>query len=209
MSDLAIRFGDKEQQAKYSEMDEVARESFNGQFWNEAENCLFDVVNGDIRDAAVRPNQIFAVSLHHTMLDPVVARKVVDKVEAELLTPFGLRSLSPKDPNYIGTYIGSPLQRDGAYHQGTAWGWLIGPFVEAYLKVHSKDPKAEKRVASIIDHFKNHLTTAMAGQVSEIFDGDPPHTPRGAAAQAYRFRSRNVCSYRHRRIRPDLPYSSE
>lgn len=185
MSDLAIRFGDKEQQAKYSEMDEVARESFNGQFWNEAENCLFDVVNGDIRDAAVRPNQIFAVSLHHTMLDPAVARKVVDKVEAELLTPFGLRSLSPKDQYYIGTYIGSPLQRDGAYHQGTVWGWLIGPFVEAYLKVHSKDPKAEKRVASIIDHFKNHLTTAMAGQVSEIFDGDPPHTPRGAAAQAW------------------------
>ncbi|MBK6589195.1 MAG: amylo-alpha-1,6-glucosidase [Acidobacteria bacterium] len=185
MSDLAIRFGDEEQQAKYSEMDEVARESFNGQFWNDAENCLFDVVNGDHRDAAVRPNQIFAVSLHHTMLDPVIARKVVEKVEAELLTPVGLRSLSPKDPKYIGTYIGSPLQRDGAYHQGTVWGWLIGPFVEAYLKVHSKDPKAEKRVASIVDHFKVHLTKAMAGQVSEIFDGDPPHTPRGAAAQAW------------------------
>ncbi|MEQ1606746.1 MAG: amylo-alpha-1,6-glucosidase [Pyrinomonadaceae bacterium] len=185
MSDLAIRFGDVEQQAKYSEMDEVACESFNGQFWNDEENCLFDVVNGDDRDGAVRPNQIFAVSLHHTMLDGSRARKVVEKVEAELLTPVGLRSLSPNDPSYIGTYIGSPLQRDGAYHQGTVWAWLIGPFVEAYLKVHSNDPKAEKRIASIVEHFKHNLTEAIVGQVSEIFDADAPHAPRGAAAQAW------------------------
>jgi predicted glycogen debranching enzyme len=185
MSDLAIRFGDEEQQAKYSEMDEIARESFNGQFWNDSENCLFDVVNGDDRDGAVRPNQIFAVSLHHTMLDPARARSVVEKVESELLTPVGLRSLSPNDPNYIGIYIGSPLERDGAYHQGTVWAWLIGAFVEAYLKVHSKDPKAEKKVAVIFEHFKKHLTHVMVGEVSEIYDGNPPHAPRGATAQAW------------------------
>ncbi|MFT3746496.1 MAG: amylo-alpha-1,6-glucosidase [Pyrinomonadaceae bacterium] len=185
MSDLAVRFGDEERQAKYAEMDEIARESFIGQFWNEAEECLFDVVDHEKQDASIRPNQIFAVSLDHSMLDQARARKVVEKVESELLTPFGLRSLSPKDPSYVGTYIGSPLQRDGSYHQGTVWGWLIGPFAEAYRKVHSKDPKATNHLASILSSFKAHLSTAMVGQISEIFDGDAPNAPRGAAAQAW------------------------
>lgn len=185
MSDLAIRFGDTAQQARYSEMDEIARESFNGQFWNDRDHCLYDVVHDQAKDASIRPNQIFAVSLPHTMLDAARARKVVNKVEKELLTPVGLRSLSPHDPSYVPIYIGSPLERDAAYHQGTVWAWLIGHFVDAYRKVHSKDAKAQKRVGEIIAGFQAHRSQACVGQVSEIFDAEPPHAPRGAAAQAW------------------------
>ncbi len=185
MTDLALRFGDEDLREQCSSMGAMAKDSFNGQFWNEAESSLFDVVNDEEKDAAIRPNQIFAVSLHHSMLSPERRRKVVDKVEAELLTPFGLRSLSPKDPKYCGIYIGSPLERDSAYHQGTVWGWLIGPFVEAYRKVHPKDATADAFVDHIVEGFGKHLSEAMAGQISEIFDGDAPHLPRGCAAQAW------------------------
>ncbi|MEP6788587.1 MAG: amylo-alpha-1,6-glucosidase, partial [Acidobacteriota bacterium] len=185
MNDLATRFGDADRQPRYFEMAEIAQDSFNGQFWNESGQYLYDVVNDDMKDASVRPNQIFAVSLPYTMLDPDRSRLVVEKVEAELLTPFGLRSLSAGDPSYAPIYIGSPLQRDGSYHQGTVWGWLIGPYIDAYRKVHSADAKSEKRVAEMIAGFESHLTEAMVGQVAEIFDADPPHAARGAAAQAW------------------------
>ncbi len=185
MNDLAIRFGDTGNQPKYFEMAGIAKESFNGQFWNEMDQCLFDVVNDDEKDASVRPNQIFAVSLPHSMLDQATMRKIVNKVEAELLTPAGLRSLSPNDSSYVPIYIGSPLARDAAYHQGTVWGWLIGPFVDAYRKVHSKDARSRKRVDAFLADFKVHLSEAMVGQISEIFDGEAPHSPRGAAAQAW------------------------
>ncbi|MBC7898697.1 MAG: glycogen debranching enzyme family protein [Saprospiraceae bacterium] len=184
-AEFAKRFGDGERQKIYLSMAAAAKASFNGQFWNEHEDCLYDVVNGGERDASIRPNQIFAVSLTHTMLDPEKGRKVVEKVEAELLTPVGLRSQSRHDPHYASIYIGSPLERDAAYHQGTVWGWLMGPFVDAYLKVNSKDAATDARVAQIISSFKLHLTYAMAGQVSEIFDADPPYAPRGCAAQAW------------------------
>ncbi|MGB2752858.1 MAG: amylo-alpha-1,6-glucosidase [Pyrinomonadaceae bacterium] len=185
MESLAERFGDAERQTRYFEMAAVARDSFNGQFWNDAESCLYDVINGNEKDGSVRPNQIFAVSLTHSMLDAKRARAVVKKVEGELLTPVGLRSLSPKDPRYVRVYIGSPHDRDAAYHQGTAWGWLIGHFVDAYRKVHSKDVRAKKRIDEILTGLREHLSAAAVGQVSEIFDGEPPHTPRGCPAQAW------------------------
>ncbi|MBK8304884.1 MAG: glycogen debranching enzyme family protein [Chloracidobacterium sp.] len=185
MESFAERFGDAERQARYFEMAAVARDSFNGQFWNDAESCLYDVINGNEKDGSVRPNQIFAVSLTHSMLDAKRARAVVKKVEGELLTPVGLRSLSPKDPRYVRVYIGSPHDRDAAYHQGTAWGWLIGHFVDAYRKVHSKDVRAKKRIDEILTGLREHLSAAAVGQVSEIFDGEPPHTPRGCPAQAW------------------------
>ncbi|MBP7376942.1 MAG: glycogen debranching enzyme N-terminal domain-containing protein [Pyrinomonadaceae bacterium] len=185
MSDLAVRFGDTAQQARYSEMDEVARESFNGQFWNDDAQCLYDVIDGVERDPSVRPNQIFAVSLRHSMVDPERARKIVDKVEAELLTPVGLRSLSPLDSRYVPVYVGSPIERDSAYHQGTVWGWLIGPFVDAFRKVHSKDPIADARISQILEGFDAHISGTMVGQISEIFDGEHPHKARGCAAQAW------------------------
>ncbi|MGH9947961.1 MAG: amylo-alpha-1,6-glucosidase [Pyrinomonadaceae bacterium] len=185
MSDLAKAFEDTESEKLYTQMAATAKDSFRGQFWNESEECLYDVVNGDEKDGSVRPNQIFAVSLPHSMLDKGQARKVVDKVEADLLTPVGLRSLSPRDSRYVPIYIGSPLERDSSYHQGTVWGWLIGGFVDAYRKVHPQNAKTKKRISEIISGFEAHLSEAMLGQIAEIFDADAPHIPRGCAAQAW------------------------
>ncbi|MDQ3800436.1 MAG: glycogen debranching protein, partial [Acidobacteriota bacterium] len=182
MADFARRFGAAEDKARYDAMADAARYSFNQLFWNDADECLFDVVVNGRRDAAVRPNQIFAVSLAHSMVGEERARKIVRKVEAELLTPFGLRSLSPKDEQYCPVYSGSPFDRDSAYHQGTVWGWLTGAFVDAYRKVYPED---EARVREILENFKNHLTEAGLGQISEIFDADAPHNPRGCPAQAW------------------------
>jgi glycogen debranching enzyme len=141
------------------------------------------VVNGNEKDASVRPNQIFAVSLKNSILSGAErCRKVVEKVENELLTPFGLRSLSPNDISYRPIYTGSPYARDSAYHQGTVWAWLIGAFVDARRKVFPDD---ETRVTEILDGFKSHLSQAGSGQISEIFDGDAPHNPRGCPAQAW------------------------
>jgi predicted glycogen debranching enzyme len=182
MAGFAEKFGDDEDRKRYVAMAELAKLSFNALFWNEHEQCLFDVVDHGDRDASVRPNQIFAVSLPYSMLDAERSKMIVDKVEAELLTPVGLRSLSPKDPKYIPIYIGSPFERDSAYHQGTVWGWLIGPFIDAYRKVY---PNSGDRVAEMLSGFESHLAEAGVGQISEIFDADPPHRPRGCPAQAW------------------------
>jgi len=182
MADLAERFGDDEARAKYLSMADLAKLSFNAVFWNEAEQCLYDVVENGNRDGSIRPNQIFAASLHHSMLDEERARMVVDKIETELLTPVGLRSLSPKDPKYVPIYIGSPFERDSAYHQGTIWAWLIGGFVDAYRRVY---PERKDRVKELLSGFEEQLLEAGIGQISEIFDGDPPHSPRGCPAQAW------------------------
>ena len=185
MADFAERFGDEEDRSRYESMAEMAKQSFNAVFWNDAEDCLFDVVINGMRDPSVRPNQIFAVSLPHSMLSIGQAQKIVEKVEAELLTPFGLRSLSPKDKDYCPVYIGSPFERDSAYHQGTVWGWLIGGFVDAYRRVYPNGHQTEKRVEEILSGFKQHLSEAGLGQISEIFDADVPHAPRGCMAQAW------------------------
>ena len=185
MADLAELAGVTEKQDEYADMAGIACESFKGQFWNDAEQCLYDVVDGDAKDASVRPNQIFAVSLPHSMVSDEQAKKIVDKVEAELLTPVGLRSLSPKDSAYVPHYLGSPFERDSAYHQGTVWGWLIGPFVDAYRRVHPDNPTTRKRVSVILSAFESHLSEATVGQVSEIFDADSPFSPRGCPAQAW------------------------
>ena len=185
MADFAGTFGDWGDEKKYLRLAEKAKKSFNKIFWNEAEQCLFDVVSGDEKDASIRPNQIFAVSLTFSMLSIGRAQKIVEKVEKELLTPFGLRTLSPRDPRYCPVYAGSPLERDSAYHQGTVWAWLIGAFVDAYRKVYPNGNKTEKRIDEILSGFKAHLSHAGIGQISEIFDGDPPHKARGCPAQAW------------------------
>lgn len=184
LADFAERFGEDERAAHYRTLAARARFSFEPTFWNEDEQCLFDVSAHGGKDPSVRPNQILAVSLHHAIAEGDLARAIVDKVEAELLTPFGLRSLSPKDADYIGVYIGSPEKRDSSYHQGTVWAWLIGPFVEAYRKTHDED-QTKNEVAKMLRPLKEHLANAMLGQVPEIFDGDAPHTPRGCPAQAW------------------------
>lgn len=151
-------------------------------FWNKGEGCLFDVIDGPSgADPSIRPNQIFAVSLPESPLDEEKQREVVSVCERELLTPVGLRSLSPRHVDYRGTYTGDPLTRDGRYHQGTVWGWLLGPFTLAHFRVHHN---AEAALA-LLEPLRDHLSEAGLGSISEIFDGDWPHRPRGCIAQAW------------------------
>ena len=175
--------------ARHPEADEIAghaeltRQSFNRRFWNESRGCLYDVVDGENGDdASFRPNQIFAVSLPHPVLDRQYWRPVVDAVEQKLLTPFGLRSLAPDEPDFKSRYFGDLRARDAAYHQGTVWAWLIGPYVDAWLKLH---PGERARARALLQGFGPHLGEACIGSISEIFDAEPPYTPRGCVAQAW------------------------
>ena len=170
---------------------ERGRDSFRQRFWNDGGGCLYDVVDADHEagklDASFRPNQIFAVGgLPFAVLDGEQARKVVDAVEARLLTPLGLRSLAPGEPGYTGHYEGGVRERDGAYHQGTVWPWLVGPFVEAWVRVRGSSAAAKREArARFLEPLLAHLDEAGLGHISEIADGDPPHTPRGCPFQAW------------------------
>ena len=185
MEDFAARFGDSQASRMYGEMAERARASFGAQFWNEEAGCLYDVVSAGSRDGSIRPNQVFALSLAYPLVSGERARGVLDVVERELLTPYGLRSLSPRDPQYRGRYEGGPWSRDGAYHQGTVWPWLMGPFITAYVKAHGGTAEARSRATQWLRPLEEHLRDAGLGQISEIFDGDPPHRPCGCIAQAW------------------------
>ncbi len=166
-------------------------DSFRDRFWNDADGGLYDVIDvnrmpGAV-DPAVRPNQIFAVGgLPLPLLDGEQARRVVDTVESHLLTPLGLRSLAPGEPGYVGRYAGGVRERDGAYHQGTVWPWLIGPFVEAWVRVRGGTAEAKREARRrFLEPLRRHLDTAGLGHVSEIADADSPHTPRGCPFQAW------------------------
>ncbi len=170
---------------KYASLARRARRSYARTFWNEDCHCLYDCVRPGEADASIRPNQIFAVSLPHSPLEPAQQAAVVECVRKHLLTPYGLRSLAPSDPRYHGRYEGSPPQRDAAYHQGTVWAWLIGPYVEAYLRVHGFSLEAKAQCRELLRPLVAHLDEAGLGSVSEIFDGDPPYRPNGCIAQAW------------------------
>ncbi len=176
---------------KWRQLHDRGIASFQERFWNEAAGCLYDVVDPDHApatvDATFRPNQILAVGgLAFALLEGERARRVVDAVESRLATPLGLRTLSPGDPAYTGRYEGGPLQRDGAYHQGTAWPFLAGAFVDAWVRVRggTDEAKSEAR-GRFLAPLRAHLDEAGLGHVSEIADGDPPHTPRGCPFQAW------------------------
>jgi predicted glycogen debranching enzyme len=185
MEELSRRFEDGAEEVRYRDMATAARLSFNHLFWNEKDGCLFDVLNGSAADPAIRPNQIFAVSLTHSMLPTDRAKSVVAKVQEDLLTPYGLRSLAPSDPHYRGRYTGGPAERDGAYHQGTAWAWLMGPFITAYVKVNGGSAASRSQAAEWLKPLQDHLSDGGLGHISEIFDGDSPHRPCGCIAQAW------------------------
>jgi glycogen debranching enzyme len=170
---------------------ELAARSFPLRFWNESAGCLFDVVDVDFapgaNDASVRPNQIFAIGgLPSPVISGAQAASVLRVVESELLTPLGLRSLSPHHPDYRPRYEGGVRERDGAYHQGTVWPWLACAFVEAWLRVHGRGEQAlaearERFLAPLLAHGLQ----AGLGHVSEIADAEAPHTPRGCPFQAW------------------------
>jgi predicted glycogen debranching enzyme len=163
---------------------ERARRSFNERFWYAEGGYLYDIVDAETggNDPACRPNQVLSISLDHPVLDPQRWASVMDVVTRRLLTPVGLRSLAPGHPDYKPKYYGDLRSRDAAYHQGTVWGWLIGPYVDAWLKLH---PGEFTRARSLLHGFVPHLGEACLGSISEIFDAEPPYTPRGCVAQAW------------------------
>lgn len=170
------------------------RESFRAKFWNPARDCLYDVIQDTLDDTSpndglvtkLRPNQIFAVSLPYDLLENHQQQSVVGIVERELLTPAGLRTLERSDPDYKGRYQGSPAERDGAYHQGTVWPWLMGAFVDAYLVAFGRSAENLAHGRGLIERLERHaLEGACPDSIGEIYDGDEPHSPRGCPAQAW------------------------
>lgn len=185
MAEISGQLGDNGKQQEYSHLADRVRYSFNQVFWNTEDECLYDCVVAGQKDKRIRPNQILAVSLPFTLLPPDRAKAVVTVVHNRLLTPRGLRSLDPGDKEYRGVYRGNAFERDRAYHQGTVYPWLLGPFVDAYLSVYGESVESCDFLLPLLESFCSHLSEALLGSISEIFDGDPPHWPRGCGAQAW------------------------
>lgn len=167
----------------FSHHADTAQASFNARFWYEAGGYLYDVIDGEQGDdTACRPNQVLAISLTHPILAPERWKPVLEVVKTRLLTPVGLRSLAPGHPDYKPKYDGDLRARDAAYHQGTVWTWLIGPFLDAWLRIYPEDAAGARRLLAGLD---SHLSEACIGSISEIFDAEAPYLPRGCAAQAW------------------------
>lgn len=182
MAEWATALGATDDATTYRRWLAQGAASFAARFWYPAGGFLYDVVDGPAGDdGSLRPNQVIATALPETPLTADQRRRVVEIVTEHLLTPMGLRSLAPGDDHYRGRYTGDVWQRDGAYHQGTVWSWLIGPFIDSHLAVYGDRARAR----CLIEPLAAHLGTAGLGSVSEIFDGDPPHTPGGCYAQAW------------------------
>jgi len=170
---------------RYAHHAELIGQAFAPAFWNDGAGCLYDCVHDGSPDASIRPNQLFAVSLPHTPLSEAQQRGVMNVLTDKLLTPLGLRTLAPDDSRYRRGYGSSWESRDRAYHQGTVWAWLIGPYIEAHLRLDGDKPYGVARAKDLLAAFDGHLAQGGLGQVSEIFDGDAPHAPRGCIAQAW------------------------
>lgn len=167
----------------YGQKAQAVKESFETVFWNKENKCLYDCVGDYINDPSIRPNQIFALSLPFPLMADAEARKILKVVESKLLTPFGLRSLAQDDVHYKGIYTGNQWSRDGAYHQGTVWSWLLGPYYTAKVRLEGEEGK--KKVEKHIEKLKSHFKIGGIGTISEIFDGDEPFLPNGCIAQAW------------------------
>ena len=183
MESLTRTVGDELEAQAYSERAGKVLSSFNEKFWNEKGGYLYDYVSADTKNDDLRPNQIYALSLPFTLLSKSRAAKVFDTVTKYLLTPRGLRSLSPTHPDYKSFYGGDVWQRDGGYHQGTVWSFLLGPYIDALFHIRGKEARVSASL--IATKFLGHLDEAGVGTISEIFDGDAPHAPRGCIAQAW------------------------
>lgn len=192
MENLAHGYGDT-QGDYYAQLAEKVKSSFVDKFWNEELGCLYDVVDTVLRadqackdkDASIRPNQIYAVSLPYTMLEEEQEKSIVDVVHKHLYTTYGLRSLSYADPRYKSKYIGKLMNRDLAYHMGTTWAYLMGAYITAYRKVHHYDESSKEEVTLIFEYFKDHMKGGCINGIAEIFDGDVPSYSRGCYSQAW------------------------
>jgi predicted glycogen debranching enzyme len=190
LSSWTRELGDDAHSQQYQAHADRARESFAKKFWYQEGNYLYDVIEAepgaasviDGNDHSCRPNQLLAISLKNSILDEAHWPQVLERTQAELLTPVGLRSLAPGSPGYVGRYFGDLSTRDGGYHQGTVWAWLIGPFVDAWLKVH---PEQFDQASSFLEGFSRHLSAGGIGMVSEVFDAEQPYTPRACISQAW------------------------
>ena len=183
---FATQFGDDDTTKRCASDADKARFSFRSRFVNRTGAGLYDVVdspNGD--DPTVRPNQIFAVSLYHRMLDAETQRRIVEQVDYHLYTPFGLRSLARNHPDYHATYGGSPVERDGGYHQGPVWGWLWGPYMTAYRNAFGQDENYRRKVSEGLSLLVNHRDERGIEGISEIYDGRAPHAAHGCPWQAW------------------------
>lgn len=181
--ELAIAAGKEKDVQEWVELPIKISESFINTFWDAAKGYLADYVNGEHANWDIRPNQVFALSLPYSPLDREMRKSVLHMVEKELLTPRGLRTLSPADPKYKGIYTGNQEQRDKAYHQGTVWPWLFGHFAHAYLSLHKKS--GLHKIQKLVEGFEEELENNGIGSISEIYDGNPPHAGKGAISQAW------------------------
>jgi len=179
---LASKGGDIEFTSRWQDVAAKIPESFVKTFWHADKKYLADYVDGEYKDWTVRPNMIFATSLPFSPVDEEMRKLILSRVRQELLTPRGIRTLTPKSPVYKGAYTGSPQERDLAYHQGTVRPWLFGHFAEGYLKIHGRSGMS--MIRNLYNGFESALTEFGIGTISEVFDGDPPHTPRGAVSYA-------------------------
>lgn len=183
-AELSSDFGQGEQALQVRLKADQVKDTFNREFWNENKHCLYDYLDGDFANDNIRPNQLLAISLPFPLLTIDKARKVLQVIEKTLFTPVGLRSLSPDHVEFKARYSGDQGQRDGAYHQGTVWSWLLGPYIDTLVKVRGPEV-GTKQARQILNAFAYHLSEEGIGTVSEIFDGSAPHAPRGCIAQAW------------------------
>jgi glycogen debranching enzyme len=184
MGRIAGQLADDREARNYDGQAQIASDAFARRFWYEDGQHLYDVIDSPQRpssDTSLRPNQLIALSLPYAVLDDARARLVLRACERDLLTSYGLRTLDPDDPRYIAHYGGDPLQRDRAYHQGTVWPWLLGAFARVHFRLYGDVQQA----ASYLAPLEQHLADACVGQISEIFDANPPHAPQGCVAQAW------------------------
>ena len=183
-AELARHFDTSAHAEQFEKLASSVKIAFNRRFWNAAEHCCYDVIDDHGQDPSIRPNQIFAISLPFAVLEQDRQRSVLERVRSELLTPVGLRTLSPRDPSYQGRYSGNVVSRDRAYHQGSAFPWLLGPMVSAHVRVHGRGERARADAMRLIEPALHRLQTAGMGSLCELFDGDAPYRPGGAIACA-------------------------
>ncbi len=182
-AELLEKFETQTAANKFERRAEVVKRRFLELFWDEKLGYLYDCIDGENKDSSLRPNQIFALSLPYPLVSGLKAKRIFRIILEKLFTPYGLRTLDPDDPRYVGLYQGDQSQRDNAYHQGTVWSWLLGPFITAMVRFYGDYGK--ERARHTVENFMRHLDAAGIGTISEIFDGDRPHSPRGCIAQAW------------------------